>query len=162
MASLYELTGEYLELLEMLEDPECDAEAVKAAMEALDGSLESKFEGYMRVMRNVEGELLAIDTEIKRLQEKKKARTAAVDRIRDQIMTSMEATGKTKIKGSLFSATLSTRKNGTLVIDDEDEIPDQFWAVKKEVKRGELKKFLLTTPSCEYAHLEDSKTLRLS
>lgn len=161
-ASLYELTGEFLNLQEMLEDPDSDPVLVEEALKALNGSLDAKFEGYIKVLRNMEGEVVALDTELTRLQALKKTRAAAIDRIRSQIAESMKATGRTKIKSPLGTATLSVRRNGTLVIDDQEEIPSQFLKVETSVMRSELKKWLKDHPDCEFAHLEDAESLRLS
>ena len=42
MASLYELTDDYLALLEMAEDPDMDEQALKDTMEGIEGVIEIK------------------------------------------------------------------------------------------------------------------------
>lgn len=49
--NLFELTGQYLELLELAEMPDADPEVIQGTMEALDGELEDKADGYARIHR---------------------------------------------------------------------------------------------------------------
>ncbi len=42
MSTLYELTDEYRQLLEMLEDPDEDPEVIRDTMEGISGELEDK------------------------------------------------------------------------------------------------------------------------
>ena len=46
MSSIYELTGEYLELMDMLEDEEVDEQTIIDTLEALDGEIENKADNY--------------------------------------------------------------------------------------------------------------------
>ena len=45
MATLYELTDEYRQLLEMMEDDTVDPEILKDTLEAVDGEIEVKADG---------------------------------------------------------------------------------------------------------------------
>ena len=42
MSSIYELTGEYMELMDMLEDEEVDEQTIIDTLEALDGEIKNK------------------------------------------------------------------------------------------------------------------------
>ncbi len=44
--NLYELTGQFLQLQQMLEDPETEADVIKDTMEAVEGEIEVKADGY--------------------------------------------------------------------------------------------------------------------
>jgi len=73
MANLLDLTGEYLELLTMAEDEDVDIECLKDTMEAIEGEIEIKADGYVRVMKQIIGDAEVLDEEIKRLTARKKA-----------------------------------------------------------------------------------------
>ena len=49
MSSIYELTGEYLELMDMLEDEEIDEQTIIDTLEALDGEIENKADNYAKI-----------------------------------------------------------------------------------------------------------------
>ena len=67
MASLYELTEDYKELLAMAEDEELDSELLADTLEGIEGSIEEKAEACAKIMKELAGESAAIQTEIDRL-----------------------------------------------------------------------------------------------
>ena len=87
MATLYELTGEYLELLEMAEDPETDPQAFTDTLESLDWEFEDKADGYAKIIAQMNADSAAIADEIKRLQARKKSMEGNVDRMKKSLQT---------------------------------------------------------------------------
>ena len=61
MSTLYELTQDYQALLEMMEDTE-DAQVVIDTLEGVEGEIEIKADGYAKVMRQLEGEVVMLST----------------------------------------------------------------------------------------------------
>lgn len=43
--TLYELTGEFLELFQLMEDPEMDEEALRDTLEGMEGEFDAKIDG---------------------------------------------------------------------------------------------------------------------
>lgn len=162
--SLYELTGEYIELLELLEDPDSDEESVKDAMNALITSIDKKFDGYMKVYREIEHKEQDIKEEMDRLKERKENLTKRKEGIKDSILMSMLATNRTKVETALFTAAVKTTQD-SLVIDDEDDIPEEFFDPQpSKLNKKRLKDFLKSNDDdeVEYAHLEKGKTVTFS
>lgn len=164
MSNLYELTNDYLQILSMLEDPELDPQTLADTMEGIEGEFEIKAENYAKVMKNLEGDILAIKTEIDRLTAKKKALENNIKNMKSTLQTAMETTGKTKFKTELFS--FGIRKNAPAVIIDEpyiENVPERFLkysdptinrtAIKEAIQNGEDLEGL--------AHLEQSKSLMI-
>ena len=58
--TLYELTDDYMKLLEFAEDPEADPQAIADTMDALEGEIEVKAEGYAKVMKQIEADAAGI------------------------------------------------------------------------------------------------------
>lgn len=56
MASLYELTEDYKELLAMAEDEELDSELLADTLEGIEGSIEEKAEACAKIMQELAGE----------------------------------------------------------------------------------------------------------
>ena len=88
MESLYQLTDEYLQLLEMAEDPDVAPEVLKDTMEAIGGEIEIKADGYAKVIRQLSADAEGISAEIERLTDRKKAIEANTDRMKKSLQNS--------------------------------------------------------------------------
>ena len=62
--TIYEITNDYLQLMQMMEDPELDPKTLADTMEGIEGELEDKADNYARVMKNMEADLNGIKAEI--------------------------------------------------------------------------------------------------
>lgn len=123
MSTLYELDNECMELMEMLEeDP--GSEIVMDTLEALHGELDAKYEGYCKVIREMESRSKAIKEEIDRLDERKSVADNAVKKLRNALFQSMVLTGRKKIDGTIFKLLV---KNNPVQLDQiPDSLPDDY------------------------------------
>jgi len=158
MATLYELTGQYRELLELAESEELDKQLIADTLEGLDGEIEIKADGYAKVIRELEGKTAVLKDEIDRLSKRKSVIENNIKNLKQALETAMRATGKTKFKTELFS--FNIQKNpARLVITGE--VPEEYLipqepkidtsAIKEALKQQEL----------PFAHLEQSESLRI-
>lgn len=164
MSSIYELTQDYLQILSMLEDPELDPQTLADTMEGIEGEFEIKAENYAKVMKNLEGDILAIKTEIDRLTAKKKALENNIKNMKSTLQTAMETTGKTKFKTELFS--FNIQKNAPAVVIDEqyiENIPDKYLKYKDpEIDKTAIKDAIQKGEDLGgIAHLEIKNSLRI-
>ena len=164
MANIYELTQDYLRLLEMAEDPELDPEVIADTFEGIEGELEIKAENYAKVMKNLEGDIAALKAEEERLAKKRKAIENNIKRMKGTLQEAMELTGKTKFKTDLFS--FGIQKNApSVVIDAADirDIPEDYLKFKEpEVDKTAIKNAINAGVNFEgLAHLEVSQSLRI-
>lgn len=160
MSTLYELTGEYLELLNMAQE-EDDEEVIKDTLEAIGGEIEDKADGYAVVIKELEADTDKIDKEIKRLQEKKKTINNNIGRIKFSLENAMKITGKVKFKTLLFS--FGIQKNpASVMVKDEKAVPDKFWKPQDPVldKKG-LIAFIKEHGNTAYAELTQTESLRI-
>lgn len=72
MSTLYELTGELLELMDMMEDPDCDPQMIQDTMEGSKLEFTEKVEGYLMVMLDLEGNAEKLKKEEDRLSRRRK------------------------------------------------------------------------------------------
>ena len=125
--NLYELTGQFLQLQQMLEDPEVDAQVLADTMEAVEGELEIKADGYGKIIRNFESNVASIKAEKDRLTALQNIYEGSIKRLKDNLQESMTATGKRKIETDLFK--FSIQKNGgalPVIVDvSTDDLPDE-------------------------------------
>lgn len=126
--TLYELTNDYLRLLEMAQDPDVDEQALKDTMEALDGEIEAKADGYAIVLKELTSKEQLLDDEIKRLQARKKTIQNNEKNIKVNLEDAMRMTGKTKFKTERFSFGIQKNPPSVELVDDLDLslIPDDY------------------------------------
>lgn len=163
--TLYELTNDYMELLQMAEDPDIDEQAFMDTLEGIDGALEDKADNYAKIMRMLDGDALAIREEERRLEARRKTVENNIKRMKSALQYAMEATGKTKFKTQLFS--FNVQNNPTSVVIDEPDIaniPERFLKYKDpEIDRKAIKDAIKAgdEDAMDIAHLEQTRGLRI-
>ena len=160
MAKLYEIVGEFKELLEMASEENMDQKLISDTLEGVEFEFEEKADSYAKVVKMLEGDVEAKDKEIKRLTEKKNTIKNNISGIKKNLENAMITTGKTKFKTLLFGYNI--QKNPVSVsIDDENQIPKDFW-IEQEPKLD--KKSLaayLKENEVSWAHLTLTESLRI-
>lgn len=145
MKTLFEITQEVIELASLLEEGDLTPE-LEAQLAITREELDSKAENYVKVIRQVEGDISVIDAEIKRLQAIKEGKGKVVNRMKEALSTAMTVFKVDKIETSLMK--LSFRKSESVEILDENLIPEQYKIsrvvinpdkilIKKLIKSGE-------------------------
>ena len=159
--TLYELTDDYLRLLEFAEDPECDPDVLKDTLEGIEGSIEVKADGYAKVIKELTARKEALDAEVARLQNRSRTIDNNIKRIKENLTFCMVAIDKRKIKTDLFS--FSVQKNQASVKFDipEEEVPDEYMRIKKEPDKTSIKKAIESGEEITWAHLEQSEGVRI-
>lgn len=160
MGTLYELKSEYIQLRDMAGDPDISPEALRDTMDAINGELEDKADGYAKVIRELEAEEAGLDAEIKRLQARKSAVSGNKGRIKDALESAMRETGKLKFKTALFSFRI--QKNPPSVAILSENIPLDYLVVpdpQPDKKRilAELK----AGATFDWAELRQTEALRI-
>lgn len=160
MAKLYEIVGEFKELLEMASEENMDQKLISDTLEGVEFEFEEKADGYAKVVKMLEGDVEAIDKEIKRLTEKKNTIKNNISGIKKNLENAMLVTGKTKFKTLLFGYNIQ-KNPASVSIDDETLIPKDFW-VEQEPKldKKSLAAFLKEN-EVSWAHLTQTESLRI-
>ena len=123
--NLYELSSDLIALndIESVEDLEVIRELIKQ-------EIQNKSTGIVAVGRNLESNIAAIDTEIKRLQELKRLKQNNITRLKEYTKECMNIQGIKKLETSLGN--ISIRKTPASVkILDETKIPLEYLNVKQ-------------------------------
>jgi len=163
--TLYELTNDYMELLQMAEDPDIDEQAFLDTLEGIEGALEDKADNYAKCMRMLEADAKGIKAEEERLAKRRKTIEGNVSRMKSALQYAMEATGKTKFKTQLFS--FNVQNNPASVVMDESDIeniPERFLKYKDpEIDRKAIKDAIKSgdEDAMDIAHLEQTRGLRI-
>lgn len=138
MATLYELTGQFLDIYNL----ELDEETKLDTLDSIDwnSDYENKVENYIKVIKNIESDVEVRKNEIKRLTELNKADEKKKDHLKETLSTSMTLTGHERVDTPLFK--VSFRKSQAVEVD-ETVLPESYkvatWKPDKKRLKEDLK-----------------------
>ena len=150
MATLYELTGQAMNILAMIdtaqaEDAEMDAAEMIDALDCVWDSIKDKAEGYAKAIRNFEADIAGIEAEYERLGAMMKARKNAVALMKDRLRAAMDAVGEDHIDTPIGRWSIRTGP-WSVQITDEAMIPQQFRIPQPDkIDRAGISKAFRTT-----------------
>ena len=100
MNTLYELTGQYIELLSAIESGDIPEEAISDTLEALGGELDEKIDSVACIIKQLDSEAIAIKAEKAKLADRQSVKEHQRDRLKDYIRQAMQLAGKKKVETS--------------------------------------------------------------
>lgn len=158
MPKLYELSQQYQEL-SALADIEEMQEAVADTLEGLEGEFNDKAQALSAVVLNMDSDVEAIDSAIKRLQERKTAIKTRQQSMKDYLRDNMERCEIKSISCPLFTITCAKGRE-VAVIDSEEKLPEEFLSVETKIKpnKNEIAKALKEGAPIPGARLERTKS----
>lgn len=125
MASLFDLSTDYQQLYDLIAEQE-DEQILKDTLASINDAIEDKADGYVAVIKTLEGDNKAIDEEIKRLRQRKTSNQNGVKRLKESLQEVMEQTGKEKFKTALNTYSIANNPPSIEVIN-ESLIPKSYW-----------------------------------
>lgn len=157
--TLYELTGQILELQELMEDDVYEPELINDTMESVMYDFQNKADDYVKLIKNIEAQIFALDEEAKRLKARQDKMKNKIKMLKDKLVTAMVATGTRKLQGTL--GTLSLRRSTKIPSElTWENVPQEY--VKTEVKKS-IDKVSLTSAikegKVEGIELEETNSL---
>ena len=162
--TLYEMEERFIDLEDLLTDPDADQKAVKEELNKIQGEILDKLGGYLKMRGNLLSDIQELNSEIVRLNDRRKMIESRIEGIENALLAAMQLTGKDKLETSLYTVKRKLAPP-SVVIDDEALVPKEFW--KEKITRTLDKKSLKTDPDvangkAEYAHLEKKETISIS
>ena len=163
MANLHELTVDYRNLAEQLEgmDDKVFRDTLESSMELM--AIEDKVLNTVKFIQNVEGDLPAIESEIDRLTNRKKAIKNKIASVKDYLQNNLEGVGLEKIKVGTYTCSLQNSPPALLVAD-EKAIPSKYLTVipeHTEINKADLKADLKKGIEVAGCSLSVGKSLRI-
>ena len=138
MATLYELTGQFLDIYNMDLDDETKADTLESIDWQTD--YEEKVENYIKVIKNNEADIEARKNEIKRLTELNRGDERKNERMKEVLKESMALTGHDRVDTKLFK--VSFRKSQAVEVEDL-LLPESYkvatWKPDKKRLKEDLK-----------------------
>lgn len=123
--SLYNITNRFVEIMDKVQDGELTNDEYEELGQELAIELQKKSSNIAGYIQERNSLLDAVDIQIKRLQELKKAEQNKVDKFKVYVKENMERLGITKIETEL--GTLSIAKSPISVeVQNEEVLPDDY------------------------------------
>jgi hypothetical protein len=158
MATLYELTGNYLKLLEYAEDT--DPTLFHDTMDSINEAIEDKAVGYAKVDKELAKDEVALKEEAQRLNARAIVIANNRKRLKRNLQDSMVAIGNEKIKTPEFTIYIQ-RNNPSVNILDEHEIPAYLYETKQVIDKKRISTMLKEGKDVAGAKLSASSSLRI-
>ena len=114
---LYELTSDYLALLDAIDSGEIPEEAITDTLEAITACIEDKADSIACMLKSLDAECKAIKAEEDRLAERREVKEKAHKRIKQYLSDTLQRAGLDKIETARNKITF--RKSETVEIVDE-------------------------------------------
>lgn len=151
---LYEITKQLNELLALEDIPR---EQIEDTINLIEEEFEGKAEMVAAYIRELEADESGMKAEIDRMSERKRVLSAKIDNLKDYLRQNMMASGKTNIKGKLFSITLGKPSPVLDVFIPVDQLPEQYIVVKKSADNAALKAALKAGTEIKGCAITDGK-----
>ncbi|MFR6531931.1 MAG: siphovirus Gp157 family protein [Staphylococcus simulans] len=125
MASLYNLSEDYKEVLDKM-DEGYSFEDIKDTLDAIKADMDTKVDNIIGLKRSAEGDVEIIDKEIKRLQTLKKQKLNLADKLKGYLQDMLEVQELDNYRTSK-NYVFKKRNAPSKSVTDEKLIPDEYW-----------------------------------
>ncbi len=151
---LYEITKQLNELLAM---EDIQREQIEDTINLIEEEFEGKAEMVAAYIRELESDEAGMKAEIDRLSERKRVLSAKIDNLKDYLRQNMLASGKTNIKGKLFSITIGKPSPVLDVFVPVEQLPDHYRVVKFSADNAAIKAALKAGTEIKGCAITDGK-----
>lgn len=156
ISELYELSNDYLQVLDMMDDDKWDDRTVLDTLEGIDGEFDYKAESMAKIIKSFQSQADAVRSEIERLSARKKSFENKAEFFKAVLFQNMQVIGKKKIKTALF--TISIAKNGgkepLKITGNIEDIPGKYLIPQDPIPNTDAIRALLAEKEVDWAHLE--------
>ena len=155
--TLYELTGNYQQLLELAD--EADPQAFEDTLNALEDEINHKAENIAKVIKTLEAEAKALEEEKKRLENRITSRKNKIQRLKDYLQDNLEKAGLPKVKGKTFI--IWVQNSEKVHVSDESAIPEQYFVMKRQLSKSAIKEAIENGQQVAGAEIVKNKSIRI-
>lgn len=157
--TLYEMTQEQKQLYELMISGEIDEEVYVDTLEGI--GIADKIESYCVVENELSGDLQKIESEIERLNAKKKAIENNIKRLRARLGDCLFSMNTTKYNAGTY--TVYRRETQQIVIDDPQKIPAEFMTtrVSEAPNKTLIKESIKEGKEVSGAHIQTNQSITI-
>lgn len=124
---LYELEKIYYDIV----GSEIPDEEKQKVLDITKKDIHKKGENIVKYIKNTEGEIDALDKEIKRLQQKKKTLQNSNKWYKNYLLETMQRLETPKIDSTLFTIRVKKNRPKT-IIKNEELVPEKYWRIERK------------------------------
>ena len=129
MTSLYEMTSEYKEALQVMQEADISDEAIADTLEGLTGSIKDKGRNVAAFLQNLESDALAMKDAENRIAARRKTIENKVNQMKEYLRSNMEKCEITEISCPEFTVKLG-KPSSICQIDDETKLTAEYVVTK--------------------------------
>lgn len=162
--NLYELNKEWEQVFNMLENPEIDNQAVFDTIESIESNIDSKADGYGKIIRMLQGNIAMADEEIKRLQSRKKTLENREKCLKDNLYKIMKNIGKPTIDTGLFKFWYQKNAESVEIAEDFniEDLPDEYAIPQPpKINKTKIKEAIKDGWEIPWATIKQTESLRM-
>lgn len=157
MNTLYELSTEFSQLMELADDPDCQ-DAFVDTLEGMQYEIGKKVDGYAVVFDELKNQSAKIGAEIKRLQGMKKACDNAQERMKQTAKAALENAGVKEFKSDLHKIRLCKAGGAAPLEIDEEQVPESYKQIVLVTDKEKIKKELGEGKELPFARYKERGT----
>ena len=154
--SLYQLTSQY----QVLTDLDIPIEEKADTLELIEESIQEKGKNIGFVLQSFDVQEAALKTHLADVQAKIKAIQNHRERLKEYLKEGMERCDIQKIESPYFTISLQ-KSPASVVIDDEGQIPDDYFEYKRTPKKSLIKEAISEGYEIPGCHLETGNHVRI-
>ena len=157
--TLYEMTEAQKQLYEFMTSGEIDEEVYADTLEGI--GIAEKIEGYCVVENELAGDLQKIESEIERLNEKKKSIENNIKRLNLRLGDCLYSMNTTKYSAGTY--TVYRRETQQVIIDDSEKIPAEFMKtrVSETPNKTLIKESIKAGKEIAGAHVQTNQSITI-
>ena len=156
MATLYQITGEYLRLYNLMTDEdlmETEDDAIKDTLESLNYDLADKSAGYVHVIKQLDMEADECDRAIEFFKHKKEVRENRVKAMKNAICEAMQIAKVDELNAGKFKIKIKGN-GGVEPLKITGDVPENYKRIIVENDTELIRKALNEGKELDFAHLE--------
>lgn len=164
MPTMYDLTADYMAVLDMATNPDIDPQAIADTLESITAEIEVKAENTAIILKELEAEAAKIKAEEQRLKDRRTSIENNAKTIKQRLFDAMKLTGKEKFKTTLFSFSIANNGGKIPVIVDVDcsALPDDLVTITEKPNLDAIAAYIEQNPESKLAHFgERGESLRI-
>ena len=151
MSNLYEITGNWKKVAEMLYEEDIDEQCIKDTLEAIEGEFEDKADNYAKLIKEILGNAEICKQEKTRLEARQKAFENRAKYLKQLLYENMKIMNKPKFKTDLFSFNIQVN-GGKQAMTIDGTVPEEYCKLVEDTDK--IRKALEEGQVLKFAHLE--------
>lgn len=163
LPKLSELTSNYQSVWDMVNDDDCDMDALEGTMQSIEAAIEIKAQNIAVVLDSLKGYTNTLEDKIGRLEARKQAFNNRIDHIKNYLKQQLEFAGIEKVVTAEYTISLQSNP-GSVVVDNGIEVPSAYLTVIPESYKVDKKRIAADIRAGKVIpgiRLESGKSLRI-